>query len=100
CARSPCCHAACFFEYEHARTRIDSRTGTPYDVSGHFVWIGERTNDLDGAHGALLSAGRSHLGVKVGPRTTPDDMISLAARLNPDNEAVRLTFITRMGAAR
>jgi 3-deoxy-7-phosphoheptulonate synthase len=94
------CHEALILEYEHALTRIDSRTGTPYDVSGHFVWIGERTNDLDGAHVALLSQVRNPLGVKVGPRTSADDLIALAGRLNPDNEAGRLTFITRMGAGR
>ncbi|HEY3528425.1 MAG TPA: 3-deoxy-7-phosphoheptulonate synthase class II [Nocardioides sp.] len=94
------CHEALILEYEHALTRIDSRTGTPYDVSGHFVWIGERTNDLDGAHVALLSQVRNPIGVKVGPRTTADDLIALAGRLNPDNEAGRLTFITRLGAGR
>jgi 3-deoxy-7-phosphoheptulonate synthase len=94
------CHEALLLEYEHAMTRIDSRTGTPYDVSGHFVWIGERTNALDGAHAELLSRVRNPIGVKIGPRSTPDDLIALAARLNPDNEAGRLTFITRMGAGR
>ena len=92
------CHEALILEYEHALTRIDSRTGNPYDVSGHFVWIGERTNDLNGAHVELLSQVRNPLGVKVGPRTTADDLIALAARLNPENEAGRLTFITRLGA--
>jgi 3-deoxy-7-phosphoheptulonate synthase len=94
------CHEALILEYEHALTRIDSRTGTPYDVSGHFVWIGERTNDIDGAHVALLSQVRNPIGVKVGPRTSADDLIALAGRLNPDNEAGRLTFITRLGAGR
>ena len=61
------CHEALLLEYEHALTRIDSRTGTPYDVSGHFVWIGERTNALDGAHVELLSRVRNPIGVKVGP---------------------------------
>ena len=92
------CHEALILEYEHALTRIDSRTGNPYDVSGHFVWIGERTNDLNGAHVELLSQVRNPIGVKVGPRTTADDLIALAGRLNPENEAGRLTLITRLGA--
>jgi 3-deoxy-7-phosphoheptulonate synthase len=92
------CHEALLLEYEHALTRIDSRTGNPYDVSAHFVWIGERTNDLNGAHVELLSQVRNPIGVKVGPRTTADELIALAARLNPDNEAGRLTLITRLGA--
>ncbi len=91
-------HEALILEYEHALTRIDSRTQTPYDVSGHFVWIGERTRQLDGAHVELLSHIRNPIGVKLGPTTSPDDAIALAERLNPDNEPGRLTFITRMGA--
>ena len=93
-------HEALVLEYEHALTRIDSRTEQPYDVSAHFLWIGERTRQLDGAHVELLSRVRNPVGVKLGPTTTADDAIALAARLNPDNEAGRLTFITRMGARR
>jgi 3-deoxy-7-phosphoheptulonate synthase len=91
-------HEALVLEYEHAMTRIDSRTGLPYDVSGHFLWIGERTRQLDGAHVELLSRVRNPIGVKLGPTTTADDAIALAAKLSPDNEPGRLTFITRMGA--
>ena len=86
------CHEGLVLDYEHAMTRIDSRTQTPYDVSSHFVWIGERTRQLDGAHVELLSRVRNPIGVKLGPTTTPDDAIALAARLNPDNEAGRLTL--------
>ncbi|MFC5728408.1 MULTISPECIES: class II 3-deoxy-7-phosphoheptulonate synthase [Nocardioides] len=91
-------HEALVLEYEHAMTRIDSRTEAPYDVSGHFVWIGERTRQLDGAHVELLSKIRNPIGVKLGPTTTADDAIALAGKLNPENEAGRLTFITRFGA--
>jgi 3-deoxy-7-phosphoheptulonate synthase len=93
-------HEALLLEYEHSMTRIDSRTQLPYDVSSHFVWIGERTRQLDGAHVELLSRVRNPIGVKLGPTTTADDAIALAAKLNPDNEAGRLTFITRMGAGK
>ena len=91
-------HEALVLEYEHAMTRIDSRTQLPYDVSGHFVWIGERTRQLDGAHVELLRHIRNPIGVKLGPTTTADDALALADRLNPDNEPGRLTFITRFGA--
>ncbi|MGH3482507.1 MAG: class II 3-deoxy-7-phosphoheptulonate synthase [Nocardioidaceae bacterium] len=91
-------HEGLILEYEHALTRIDSRTGMPYDVSGHFIWIGERTRQLDGAHVDLLSRVRNPIGVKLGPTTTPDDAIALAERLDPDREPGRLTFITRLGA--
>jgi 3-deoxy-7-phosphoheptulonate synthase len=94
------CHEGLLLDYEHALTRIDSRTGTPYDVSAHFVWIGERTRQLDGAHVELLRHIRNPIGVKLGPTTSPDDAIALAEKLNPDNEPGRLTFITRFGAGK
>jgi len=93
-------HEALVLEYEHAMTRIDSRTDQPYDVSGHFVWIGERTRQLDNAHVELLSHIRNPIGVKLGPTTTADDALALAEKLNPTNEPGRLTFITRFGAAK
>lgn len=91
-------HEALVLEYEHAMTRIDSRTEEPYDVSGHFVWIGERTRQLDNAHVELLSRIRNPIGVKLGPTTTADDALALTEKLNPANEPGRLTFITRFGA--
>ncbi len=93
-------HEALVLEYEHALTRIDSRTELPYDVSAHFLWIGERTRQLDGAHVELMSRIRNPIGVKLGPTTSADDAIALAHKLNPENEAGRLTFITRMGAGK
>ena len=91
-------HEALLLEYEQALTRIDSRTDLPYNVSAHFVWIGERTRQLDGAHVELLSRIQNPIGIKLGPTTTPDDALSYAARLNPDNKPGRLTFVTRFGA--
>ncbi len=93
-------HEALLLEYEHAMTRIDSRTQAPYDVSGHFVWLGERTRQLDGAHVELLSRVRNPIGVKLGPTVTADTAIALAERLDPDREPGRLTFVARMGAGR
>jgi 3-deoxy-7-phosphoheptulonate synthase len=93
-------HEALILEYEHAMTRIDSRTGTPYNTSGHFLWIGERTRQLDGAHVEMLARVRNPIGVKLGPSTTPEQAIELADRLDPQREPGRLTFITRMGAGR
>jgi 3-deoxy-7-phosphoheptulonate synthase len=91
-------HEELLMDYERAMTRIDSRTGTPYDTSAHFVWIGERTRQVDGAHVDLLSRVRNPIGVKLGPTTTPDDMFRLIDKLDPEREPGRLTFITRMGA--
>ncbi len=93
-------HEALILEYERALTRIDARTGLPYDVSAHFLWIGERTRDLDGAHIEFARHLRNPVGVKLGPDATPQDALSLIERLDPDHEPGRLTFITRMGASR
>ncbi|ODA89717.1 phospho-2-dehydro-3-deoxyheptonate aldolase [Leifsonia xyli subsp. xyli] len=93
-------HEALLMDYERPMTRIDSRTGTPYNTSAHFVWIGERTRDLDGAHVDFLSRVRNPIGVKLGPTTSPDDMLRLIDKLDPEREPGRLTFVTRMGAGR
>jgi len=93
-------HEALILDYDHALTRIDSRTGQPYDVSAHMVWIGERTRQLDGAHLEFFANIRNPIGVKLGPTTTSEDALALIGKLNPDNEAGRLTFITRMGASK
>jgi 3-deoxy-7-phosphoheptulonate synthase len=93
-------HEALLMEYEHALTRIDSRTGRPYGTSGHFLWIGERTRQLDGAHVELMRHVRNPLGVKLGPTTTADTALELADRLDPEHEPGRITFITRMGAGK
>ncbi|WP_310529465.1 class II 3-deoxy-7-phosphoheptulonate synthase [Nocardioides sp.] len=93
-------HEALLLDYEHAMTRIDSRTDLPYNVSAHMVWIGERTRQLDGAHVELLSRIQNPIGIKLGPTTTPDDALAYAARLNPGNKPGRLTFITRFGAGK
>ena len=91
-------HEALIIEYEKALTRIDSRTQLPYDVSGHFIWIGERTRQRDGAHVDFASKVRNPIGIKLGPKSTVADALALIAKLNPDNEPGRITFITRMGA--
>ncbi|MFZ2226998.1 MAG: 3-deoxy-7-phosphoheptulonate synthase class II [Candidatus Nanopelagicaceae bacterium] len=91
-------HEALILEYEKALTRIDSRTQLPYDVSAHFIWIGERTRQLDGAHVDFASKVRNPIGVKLGPKSTVDDALALIDKLDPHREPGRLTFITRMGA--
>ena len=93
-------HEALLLDYEDALTRIDSRTGTPYDCSGHFLWIGERTRQLDGAHVEFAKGIRNPIGVKLGPTSTPEDALALIDALDPDREPGRLTFITRMGAGK
>ena len=93
-------HEALILPYEFALTRIDSRSDLPYAVSAHFLWIGERTRQIDGAHVDFAAKVKNPVGVKLGPSTTTKDIDALIAKLNPDNEPGRLTFITRMGASR
>ena len=93
-------HEGLLMDYERPMTRIDSRTGTPYNTSAHFVWIGERTRDLDGAHIDYFSKIRNPIGVKLGPTTTPETALELIDKLDPEREPGRLTFITRMGAGK
>ena len=93
-------HEGLLMDYERPMTRIDSRTGTPYNTSAHFLWIGERTRELDGAHVDYFSKIRNPIGVKLGPSTTPDAALALIDKLDPEREPGRLTFITRMGAGK
>jgi 3-deoxy-7-phosphoheptulonate synthase len=93
-------HEALLLPYEQALTRTDPRTGQDYDLSGHMVWIGERTRDLDGAHIAFAASIRNPIGLKVGPTATPDELLALIEALSPDGEPGRLTLITRLGAGR
>ncbi len=91
-------HEALLLPYEQALTRIDSTTGDWYGCSAHFLWIGDRTRQPDGAHVEFLRGVRNPVGLKVGPTTTADDLLRLLDLLNPWNEAGRLTLISRMGA--
>ncbi len=91
-------HEALILPYEDSLTRIDSRTGRLYNCSAHFLWIGERTRQIGGAHVDMLSKAANPIGVKLGPTATPSEVIALMDKLNPDGVAGRLTFISRMGA--
>jgi len=91
-------HEALLLGYEEALTRRDHLSGDWYDCSAHFVWIGERTRQLDHAHIEFFKGIKNPIGVKVGPGMNPDELIRLIDALNPDNIPGRLTLITRMGA--
>jgi 3-deoxy-7-phosphoheptulonate synthase len=91
-------HEALLLPYEQALTRVDSTTGHVYACSAHFLWIGDRTRQHDGAHVEFLRGVHNPIGMKVGPSMEADDLLRLIERLNPANEPGRLTLITRMGA--
>jgi 3-deoxy-7-phosphoheptulonate synthase len=90
-------HEALVLHYEEALTRRDSLTGDWIDTSGHFLWVGERTRQADGAHVEFLSGVINPIGVKLGPGAAPDEVLALCARLDPYRSPGRLTLITRMG---
>jgi 3-deoxy-7-phosphoheptulonate synthase len=91
-------HEALILDYEEALTRRDSLTDDWYDCSAHMLWVGERTRQIDGAHVEFLSGIHNPIGSKVGPNASPDEVVALCERLNPDRVPGRLTLITRFGA--
>jgi 3-deoxy-7-phosphoheptulonate synthase len=91
-------HEALLLGYEQAFTRVDSTTGDWYATSGHFIWIGDRTRQLDHAHVEYFRGIRNPIGLKCGSSLKPDELLKLIDVLNPDNEPGRLTLITRFGA--
>ena len=88
-------HEALILEYERGLTRVEADRA--YDLSGHFVWVGERTRQLDGAHIDFVSRIANPIGVKLGPTTTPEFAAELVQRLDPHGVPGRLTLISRMG---
>ncbi|PZQ49298.1 MAG: 3-deoxy-7-phosphoheptulonate synthase class II [Rhodovulum sulfidophilum] len=91
-------HEALLLEYEEALCRIDSTTGIPVAGSGHMIWIGDRTRQPDGAHVEFCRGVQNPIGLKCGPSISDSDLLRLIDRLNPANEAGRLTLIARFGA--
>jgi 3-deoxy-7-phosphoheptulonate synthase len=98
-------HEALLLPYEQALTRRDSTSARPsdgyegdwYDCSGHLLWIGDRTRQLDGAHVEFLRGVKNPIAVKCGPSLPPDDLLRLIDILNPENQPGRLMLISRMG---
>jgi 3-deoxy-7-phosphoheptulonate synthase len=93
-------HEALLLEYEEALCRIDSTSGQPIAGSGHMIWIGDRTRQPDGAHVEFCRGVMNPIGLKCGPSLSADDLKVLVRKLNPDNEAGRLTLIARFGAGK
>ena len=91
-------HEALHLPYEAAMTRTDSTTGEYHDTSAHFVWIGDRTRQPDGAHVEFCRGIKNPIGIKCGPSLKAEELIKLINILNPTNEAGRITLISRFGA--
>jgi 3-deoxy-7-phosphoheptulonate synthase len=90
-------HEALLLPVEEAMTRVDSTTGEYHDTSAHFLWIGDRTRQLDGGHVEFCKGIKNPLGIKCGPTSDPEEIVKLTEVLNPDNEAGRITLIARFG---
>jgi 3-deoxy-7-phosphoheptulonate synthase len=96
-------HEALVLDYERAMLRLadagESADGQAklYDLSAHFLWIGERTRQLDGAHIAFAETISNPIGIKLGPTTAPELAVEYVERLDPNNTPGRLTLVTRMG---
>jgi len=96
-------HEALLIDYERAMLRLDQRDPESpklYDLSAHFVWIGERTRQLDGAHIAFAELLANPIGLKIGPSTSPELAVEYVERLDPGNHPGRLTLVSRMGNGR
>ena len=91
-------HEALLLGYEQAMTRIDSTSGDWYATSGHMLWIGDRTRQLENGHVEYFRGIKNPIGLKCGPSIKPDELIRLIDVLNPGNEPGRLTVIGRFGA--
>src|SRR4051794_2976011 len=91
-------HEALLLGYEQAFTRVDSTSGGHYATSGHMIWIGDRTRQLDHGHVEYFRGIKNPIGLKCGPSLKPEDLLKLIDVLNPDNEPGRLTLISRFGS--
>jgi len=90
-------HEALLLPFEEAMTRVDSTTGEYHDTSAHFVWIGDRTRQLDGGHVEFCKGIENPIGIKCGPTSKPDEIVKICNAINPKNEKGKITLISRFG---
>jgi 3-deoxy-7-phosphoheptulonate synthase len=88
-------HEMLVLDYERSLLRADGER--LFLLSAHQVWIGERTRQLDGAHVALGTLIANPVGVKLGPTATPEEVVELVERLDPERVDGRVTLVSRMG---
>jgi len=99
-------HEALVLDYERAMLRLaggeadgagEDRQPQLYDLSAHYLWVGERTRQLEGAHIAFAEVIANPIGVKVGPSMSPELAVEYVERLDPHNRPGRLTLVSRLG---
>ncbi len=93
-------HEALLLPYEEPLVRRDAAGGRHWSVSGHFLWVGDRTRQPGGAHVEFLRGIANPIGIKCGPTLTADELLSLCDLLDPGREPGRLTLIIRLGVER
>ena len=90
-------HEALHLPFEESMTRIDSTTGEHHATSAHFVWIGDRTRQLDGGHVEYCRGIENPIGIKCGPTSNPEEIVKICNLINPENEKGKITLISRYG---
>ena len=88
-------HEMLVLDYERALLRAEG--DRLFLLSAHQVWIGDRTRQVDGAHVALAALIANPIGVKIGPTVTPEEVVELVERLDPERRDGRVTLVSRMG---
>jgi len=90
-------HEALHLPFEQTMTRVDSTTGEYHDTSAHFVWIGDRTRQLDGGHVEFCRGIENPIGIKCGPTSKPEEIVKICNVINPKNEKGKIALISRFG---
>lgn len=93
-------HEALHLPFETALTRWAPEQRAHYNLGAHFLWIGERTRQLEGAHLEYIRGIANPIGLKVGASVTPAQLKQVLALLDPQRQPGRLTLITRFGAGK
>lgn len=91
-------HECRLLPYEESLLRRDSKTGLSYATSAHFLWVGEERRNPDGPEVEFLRGIANPVGVKIGPRCTPKELVDVIKVLDPSNTPGKVTVITRLGA--
>jgi len=88
-------HEALLLDYEESLTRQTG--GTWFNGSAHYIWVGERTRELGGAHIEFIRGVENPIGIKLGPTLEGDELVKLLDIVNPNCEVGKVTLISRYG---
>ena len=91
-------HEALLLDYESALTHKNNITNKWYCCSAHFLWVGNRTRNIDGSHIEFLRGIGNPIGIKISSSMKTEELLNICNKLNPQNEKGKLTLISRMGS--